>query len=561
MPELVRAVADEGYTAPTPVQAQAIPVILAGRDVLAGAQTGTGKTAGFTLPLLQLLSSHANASPSPARHPIRALVLTPTRELAAQVEESIRIYGRHLRLKTTLVYGGVGINPQIDALRRGVDILVATPGRLLDHVGQKTVDLRHVEILVLDEADRMLDMGFIRDIRRILALLPARRQNLLFSATFSDEIRALANGLLHDPAMVQVARRNAESELVAQRVYAVPQNDKRALLAHLVASGDWRQVLVFTRTKHGANRLAEQLCRDGIEATAIHGNKSQGARTKALAGFKAGEVRVLVATDLASRGLDIEELPHVVNYELPHVPEDYVHRIGRTGRAGSAGEAISLVSPDEAPLLADIERLLKRKLERTPAPEFERRAAAPAEPRPQAPARPRANTQPRRQQSRAADAQPHRHAARDPNAQSRGRATRDPDAQPRYEGAHVARTQPRRQSPRDGNAQPRHRTAHDPDAQPRHRPAHDPDAQPRHEAAHEANAWSHRQPQGESHAHKHHRPADPNGGHDHREPPQPASHESALGKLHDHARRAPRSGGRRDGPVPALLRGTPRRTS
>jgi ATP-dependent RNA helicase RhlE len=561
MPELVRAVADEGYTAPTPVQAQAIPVILAGRDVLAGAQTGTGKTAGFTLPLLQLLSSHANASPSPARHPIRALVLTPTRELAAQVEESIRIYGRHLRLKTTLVYGGVGINPQIDALRRGVDILVATPGRLLDHVGQKTVDLRHVEILVLDEADRMLDMGFIRDIRRILALLPARRQNLLFSATFSDEIRALANGLLHDPAMVQVARRNAESELVAQRVYAVPQNDKRALLAHLVASGGWRQVLVFTRTKHGANRLAEQLCRDGIEATAIHGNKSQGARTKALAGFKAGEVRVLVATDLASRGLDIEELPHVVNYELPHVPEDYVHRIGRTGRAGSAGEAISLVSPDEAPLLADIERLLKRKLERTPAPEFERRAAAPAEPRPQAPARPHANTQPRRQQSRAADAQPHRHAARDPNAQSRGRATRDPDAQPRYEGAHVARTQPRRQSPRDGNAQPRHRTAHDPDAQPRHRPAHDPDAQPRYEAAHEANAWSHRQPQGESHAHKHHRPADPNGGHDHREPPQPASHESALGKLHDHARRAPRSGGRRDGPVPALLRGTPRRTS
>jgi ATP-dependent RNA helicase RhlE len=561
MPELVRAVADEGYTAPTPVQAQAIPVILAGRDVLAGAQTGTGKTAGFTLPLLQLLSSQANASPSPARHPIRALVLTPTRELAAQVEESIRIYGRHLRLKTTLVYGGVGINPQIDALRRGVDILVATPGRLLDHVGQKTVDLRHVEILVLDEADRMLDMGFIRDIRRILALLPARRQNLLFSATFSDEIRALANGLLHDPAMVQVARRNAESELVAQRVYAVPQNDKRALLAHLVASGDWRQVLVFTRTKHGANRLAEQLCRDGIEATAIHGNKSQGARTKALAGFKAGEVRVLVATDLASRGLDIEELPHVVNYELPHVPEDYVHRIGRTGRAGSAGEALSLVSPDEAPLLADIEKLLKRKLERTPAPEFERRAPAPAESRPQVQARPRGGNQPRRQQSRAADAQPRRHTVRDPNAQSRGQATRDPDAQPRHEGAHVARTQSRRQSPRDGNAQPRHRPAHDPDAQPRHRPAHDPDAQPRYEAAHEANAWSHRQPQGDSHAHKHHRPADPNGGHDHREPPQPASHESALGKLHDHARRAPRSGGRRDGPVPALLRGTPRRTS
>jgi ATP-dependent RNA helicase RhlE len=406
MPELVRAVADEGYTSPTPVQAQAIPVILEGRDVLAGAQTGTGKTAGFTLPLLQRLASHANASPSPARHPIRALVLTPTRELAAQVEESIRTYGKHLHLKTTLVYGGVGINPQIDALRRGVDILVATPGRLLDHVGQKTVDLRHVEILVLDEADRMLDMGFIRDIRRILALLPAKRQNLLFSATFSDEIRSLANGLLHDPATVQVARRNAESELVAQRVYPVPQTHKRALLAHLVSSGDWRQVLVFTRTKHGANRLAEQLCKDGIEATAIHGNKSQGARTKALAGFKSGDVRVLVATDLASRGLDIVELPHVVNYELPHVPEDYVHRIGRTGRAGVSGEAISLVAPDEAPLLADIEKLLKRKLG------ARRRARAGrgdgGRDRPQAQARPRGGAELRRRCARPQ----HAHAAR-----------------------------------------------------------------------------------------------------------------------------------------------------
>jgi ATP-dependent RNA helicase RhlE len=381
LPELVRAVADEGYLAPTPVQAQAIPVVLEGRDVLAGAQTGTGKTAGFTLPLLQRLATRAAASPPPVKHPIRALVLTPTRELAAQVEESVRTYGRHLRLKTTIVYGGVGINPQIDALRRGVDILVATPGRLLDHVGQKTVDLRHVEILVLDEADRMLDMGFIRDIRRILALLPAERQNLLFSATFSDEIRALANGLLHDPVTVQVARRNAESELVAQRIYhPVPQSHKRALLAHLVAAGDWRQVLVFTRTKHGANRLAEQLCRDGIEATAIHGNKSQGARTKALAGFKSGDVRVLVATDLASRGLDIEELPHVVNYELPHVPEDYVHRIGRTGRAGSSGEAISLVAPEENALLADIERLLKRKVERAPLPAYTVPAGTHAEP-------------------------------------------------------------------------------------------------------------------------------------------------------------------------------------
>jgi ATP-dependent RNA helicase RhlE len=375
-PELVRAVADEGYTEPTPVQAQAIPFILAGRDVLAGAQTGTGKTAGFTLPLLQRLAVHANASPSPAKHPVRALIVTPTRELAAQVEESVRTYGKHLSLRSTLVYGGVGIQPQIDALRRGVDILVATPGRLLDHLQQKTVDLRQVGILVLDEADRMLDMGFIRDIRRILAVLPPKRQNLLFSATFSDDIRALAESLLHDPAHVQVARRNADSELVAQRVHPVAQSRKRALLAHLVTAGDWHQVLVFTRTKHGANRLAEQLCKDGVEATAIHGNKSQGARTKALAGFKDGSVRVLVATDLASRGLDIEELPHVVNYELPNVPEDYVHRIGRTGRAGATGEAISLVAPEEHALLADIEKLLKRKLVRDVVPGFEPGTAA-----------------------------------------------------------------------------------------------------------------------------------------------------------------------------------------
>jgi ATP-dependent RNA helicase RhlE len=532
--------------------------------VLAGAQTGTGKTAGFTLPLLQRLVSRANASSSPARHPIRALVLTPTRELAAQVEESIRTYGKHLHLKTTLVYGGVGINPQIDALRRGVDILVATPGRLLDHAGQKTVDLRHVEILVLDEADRMLDMGFIRDIRRILALLPAKRQNLLFSATFSDEIRSLASGLLHDPAMVQVARRNAESDLVAQRVYPVAQIHKRALLAHLVSSGDWRQVLVFTRTKHGANRLAEQLCKDGIEATAIHGNKSQGARTKALAGFKSGDVRVLVATDLASRGLDIEELPHVVNYELPHVPEDYVHRIGRTGRAGSVGEAISLVAPDEATLLADIEKLLKGKVERTPAPTFEPRAATPVETRPQTPARSRPGAQPRRQQPRGADTPPRRQAARDPDAQprheaahmtnpqSRRQPARDPDAQPRYEGAHAASAQPRRQATRDPDAQPRHPT-HDPDAQPRYEAAH--------EAAHEANSHPHGQPPREAHPRKHHQPT-PAAAHDQQEPAQPASHESALGRLHEHARRAPRAGGgRRDKPVTALLRGTPRRTN
>ena len=372
--ELTRAVAEQGYTQPTPVQAQAIPVILDGRDVLAGAQTGTGKTAGFALPLLQRLTAHASTSFSPARHPIRALIVTPTRELAAQVEESVRTYGRHLQLRSTLVFGGVNIHPQIQALRRGVDILVATPGRLLDHVQQKTVDLSRVEILVLDEADRMLDMGFIRDVRRILALLPAKRQNLLFSATFSDEIRKLADGLLHSPALVDAAPRNSESQLVAQRVHPVAQDRKRELLAHLVSSGDWRQVLVFTRTKHGANRLSEQLCKAGVDSTAIHGNKSQPARTRALADFKAGSVRVLVATDIAARGLDIVELPHVVNFDLPHVPGDYVHRIGRTGRAGCTGEAISLVSSEDEPLLAAIERLLKRRIDRQMVPGFEPRA-------------------------------------------------------------------------------------------------------------------------------------------------------------------------------------------
>jgi ATP-dependent RNA helicase RhlE len=369
--ELTRAVSEQGYTQPTPVQAQAIPVILEGRDVLAGAQTGTGKTAGFTLPLLQRLSANGNTSFSPARHPIRALILTPTRELAAQVEESVRVYGKHLPLRTTLVYGGVGINPQIQALRRGVDILVATPGRLLDHVQQRTVDLSRVEILVLDEADRMLDMGFIHDIRRILALLPKTRQNLLFSATFSDEIRRLADGLLKTPVLIEVARRNAPSELVVHRVHPVATARKRELLAQLVSSGDWRQVLVFTRTKHGANRLSEQLSRSGINSTAIHGNKSQPQRTRALADFKAGTVRVLVATDIAARGLDIEELPHVVNFDMPHVAEDYVHRIGRTGRAGSTGEAISLVAPEEQPLLAAIEKLLARRLDRQVITGFE----------------------------------------------------------------------------------------------------------------------------------------------------------------------------------------------
>jgi ATP-dependent RNA helicase RhlE len=378
--ELTRAVSDAGYGAPTPVQSQAIPVILAGRDVLAGAQTGTGKTAGFPLPLLQRRSGHGNRSYSPARHPIRALILTPTRELAAQIEESVRTYGKHLPLRTTVVYGGVGITPQVRALRRGVDILVATPGRLLDHVQQRTVDVAHVEILVLDEADRMLDMGFIHDIRRIVALLPKERQNLLFSATFSEDIRRLADAFLQNPVKIEVARRNAASELVSQRVHPVAAARKRELLAHIVSSGGWKQVLVFTRTKHGANRLADQLARGGISATAIHGNKSQPQRTRALGDFKAGAVRVLVATDIAARGLDIDALPHVVNFDMPHVAEDYVHRIGRTGRAGSAGEAISLVAPEEKSLLAAVEKLLARRLERQVVAGFEHSSALAIEP-------------------------------------------------------------------------------------------------------------------------------------------------------------------------------------
>jgi ATP-dependent RNA helicase RhlE len=337
--------------------------VLAGRDLLAAAQTGTGKTAGFTLPILQRLGA-------PQRH-IRVLVLVPTRELAAQVQESARTYGKYAPVRSTVVFGGVGFQPQADALKRGVDILVATPGRLLDHAQQRTVDLRFVEILVLDEADRMLDMGFIHDIRRVMKLLPQKRQNLLFSATFPDEIRALAATFMHNPVTVEVARRNTPAELVDQVAHPVAHDGKRALLSHLVKSGDWRQVLVFTRTKHGANRLAQQLERDGIEADAIHGNKSQGARTRALKRFKDQELRVLVATDIAARGLDIEELPHVVNYDLPHVPEDYVHRIGRTGRAGAEGAAVSLVSHEERPLLAAIERLMNRKVEMRTVPGFE----------------------------------------------------------------------------------------------------------------------------------------------------------------------------------------------
>ena len=378
--ELLRAVAEQGYTEATPVQARAIPVILAGRDLQAAAQTGTGKTAGFTLPLLQLLQTRQ--SPAASRTPVRVLILTPTRELAAQVGESVQTYGKHLRFHSAIIFGGVNINPQKDKLRRGVDIVIATPGRLLDHVEQRTIDLSHVEILVLDEADRMLDMGFIRDIRRIIGLLPKHRQNLMFSATFSDDIRKLAGGILHEPETIDIAPRNSTAERVSQRVYPVDQHQKRVLLAKLIKEGDWKQVLVFTRTKHGANRLCEQLSREGIHSAAIHGNKSQGARTKALADFKLNKVRVLVATDIAARGLDIDQLPHVVNYELPNVPEDYVHRIGRTGRAGSSGEAISLVASAERGLLRDIERLLRQELPKTVVPGFEPGSGPPPEAEP-----------------------------------------------------------------------------------------------------------------------------------------------------------------------------------
>lgn len=374
---LLRAVADTGYEQPTPVQTQAIPVVMQGRDLLAGAQTGTGKTAAFTLPLLQRLMDQP---PSNGRRHVRALILTPTRELAAQVGESVQTYGRHLPLRSTVIFGGVGINPQIRSLRRGVDILVATPGRLLDHAGQGTLDLSRVEVLVLDEADRMLDMGFIHDIKRILKLLPNKRQNLLFSATYSRDIRQLADRLLNNPAEVEVARRNTAAETVDQVVMPVDRKRKQALLSHIIQRGDWPQVLVFTRTKHGANRLAKQLERDGITAVAIHGNKSQNARTRALAHFKQGKVRALVATDIAARGLDIDQLPHVVNYELPNVPEDYVHRIGRTGRAGNEGGAVSLVCVDENKLLRDIERVLKKSIQREVVPGFEPDPNAIAEP-------------------------------------------------------------------------------------------------------------------------------------------------------------------------------------
>ncbi len=357
--DLVGVVAAEGYLTPTPVQLAAIPHVLAGRDVLAAAQTGTGKTAAFVLPILDRLRKHANTSFSPARHPVRTLILVPTRELAMQVAESVHTYGRTVPLRPAVVFGGIPIEPQTRELRAGVEILVATPGRLLDHVGQKNVNLSQVEILVLDEADRMLDMGFLPDIQKIIALLPARRQNLMFSATFSEDIRRLSGSILRDPQTVEVAARNTAAESVRQLVYPVDRDRKEQLLAHLIAKEDWRQVLVFTRTKIGASRLASYLDRRGLEAVAIHSDRSQPERTKALEGFKTGEIRVLVATDVAARGLDIEDLPHVVNFELPWHAQDYIHRIGRTGRAGATGDAISLVSIDETDLLRGVQRLLK----------------------------------------------------------------------------------------------------------------------------------------------------------------------------------------------------------
>jgi len=380
--ELLRAISEQGYDTPTPIQQKAIPAVMAGHDLMASAQTGTGKTAGFTLPILHRLASGPNTRTS--KRP-RVLVLVPTRELAIQVEESVRTYGKHLPINSLAVFGGVGINPQIASLRRGVDILVATPGRLLDHVQQRTVDLGAIEILVLDEADRMLDMGFIRDIRKIIALLPKQRQNLMFSATFSPDIRELASGLLHQPVSVDVAARNTAAETVTQRVIETNREQKKDLLLHLFETRGWHQVLIFARTKHGADALSRNLDKAGIKSAALHGNKSQGARTRALTDFKEGKLVALVATDIAARGIDIDSLPYVINYEIPNIAEDYVHRIGRTGRAGMEGEAISLVSHDERGFMRDIERLIKRDLERVIVPGFE--PSAHAAPRPVQPPR------------------------------------------------------------------------------------------------------------------------------------------------------------------------------
>ena len=366
--QLLRAVDEQGYINPTPIQEKAIPVILENKDVLAAAQTGTGKTAGFTLPLLQRLG---DKPASKGKKQVRALVLTPTRELAAQVAESIKTYGKYLPFTSTVIFGGVGINPQKATLKRGVDIVIATPGRLLDLLNQRALSLSHVECLILDEADRMLDMGFINDIKKVLALLPKNRQNLLFSATFSQEIKKLSQSLLNDPVLVEVSKQNSTVAKIEQLVYRVDKDKKKDLIIHLIKKNKWKQVLIFTRTKHGANKLSEKLVKQKITSAAIHGNKSQGARTKALADFKDGKVRVLVATDIAARGIDIDQLPHVVNFELPNVPEDYVHRIGRTGRAGCDGEAISLVCIDEDEHLRGIEKLIKQKIPKTMEKGFE----------------------------------------------------------------------------------------------------------------------------------------------------------------------------------------------
>jgi ATP-dependent RNA helicase RhlE len=379
-PAIVQAVREQGYTQPTPIQAEAIPAVLAGRDLLAGAQTGTGKTAAFTLPLLHRLSQGQRPASRFGGIGIRALVLTPTRELAAQVEESVRVYGQHLSLTSTVVFGGVGMNPQIQAMKRGVDILVATPGRLLDLQGQGFLDLSTVEVLVLDEADRMLDMGFIHDVKKVLALLPHSKQSLLFSATFSDEIRDLASGLLRDPQHIQVTPRNTTVQRITQVIHPVGRGKKKALLVHIIQQHNWSQVLVFTRTKFGANNVADYLNKNGITAMALHGNKSQGARTQALAGFKSGDIRALVATDIAARGIDIDDLPHVVNYEIPNVCEDYVHRIGRTGRAGREGQAVNLVSLDEEGFMMEIERFTKQQIAVQIFPEFMPEPGEKAEP-------------------------------------------------------------------------------------------------------------------------------------------------------------------------------------
>jgi len=435
-PEILRAVAEAGYTTPTPIQLQAIPLILEGLDVMGGAQTGTGKTAGFALPILQKLLPLANTSPSPARHPVRALILTPTRELAIQVEEAIATYGKHTGLRSTVVYGGVDIRQQLPTVRGGVEILVATPGRLLAHIEQKSVYLGQVEIFVLDEADRMLDMGFIPDIKRIMALLPAtaKRQNLLFSATFSNEIKKLADQLLNAPRLIEVARRNTTAETVSQSVYKVSAERKRALLAHIVTSRDLWQVLCFVRTKHGASRLARQLEKDGLKTTAIHGDKSQPARLEALDDFKAAKVQVMVATDVAARGLDIDDLPLVINYELPYVPEDYIHRIGRTGRAGASGEAISFCSPDEERLLTEIERMLKRSIPVAAADGIPaERASAHAERAPAHSREPRVSREPR--------------AVREPRQPREGRQTKPPRE-------HAAEPPPRRDHAVDDTRNP-----------------------------------------------------------------------------------------------------------